>query len=190
MLRTNKDFLSFMATYVDTENNKNIIQKSFKKGDRLLNQGVKTNFVYIIAHGIAKCFITEENGKNYIFEFLGMGEIVGEIEIIKNIDCLCNVEALTDVVVYAIPNYSFSALLKEETKFNSIVLEVLATRLTQTSSRSSYQQLYPLENGLTKLLKLQEQEGIAFCKEDMSAYLGITTRSFNRILKNINLQKR
>ena len=189
MLRTNTDFLAFLTAYNATKNTKNITLKSFNKGNRLLNQGSKTNSVYILKEGIAKCFITEENAKNYIFEFLGSGEIIGEIEIIKKIPCLCNVEAITDLVAFSIPNESFLALLEEEAKFNKIVLEVLSTRLIQTSSRSSYQQLYPLEHGFNKLLQLQEQEDIAISKEDMSAYLGITLRSFNRMLKNLNVKK-
>lgn len=160
--------------------------KSFKKGSRFIEQGEKTNFVYIIKEGISKCFITEENGKNYIFEFLGKGEIIGEIEVIKRINCLCNLEAITTLTVFAIPNQFFFDLINENPMFNQILLEELSTRLIQTSSRSSYQQLYSLEHGLTKLLQLQKEEEINISKEDMSAYLGITLRSLNRILKKIN----
>lgn len=186
MLRTNLNFLSFITEYVTGESSHPIVLKSFKKGTRFIEQGEKTNFVYLIKEGISKCFITEENGKNYILEFLGKGEIIGEIEAIKKINCLCNLEAITPLTLFAIPHQFFLDLINKEPKFNQILLDELSTRLIQTSSRSSYQQLYSLEHGLVKLLQLQKEEDIAISKDDMAAYLGITVRSFNRMLKKIN----
>lgn len=37
----------------------------------------------LIRSGITKCYFIEENDKEYIVEFLGKGEIIGEIEVIK-----------------------------------------------------------------------------------------------------------
>src|SRR5256885_830762 len=50
---------------------------------RLIEQHKNTRSVFVIRSGIVKCFISEDNGKAYILEFLGEGEILGEIEAIR-----------------------------------------------------------------------------------------------------------
>lgn len=183
MLRTNLTFLSFIERFYSETDPQNIRLKSFSKGTRFIEQGDTIKNIYIIKDGITKCFISEENGKDFIIEFLGKGEVVGELEALKKINCLCNVEAISEVTVYAIPDHYFLKLVEENKEFNNILLQELSTRIIQTSTRASFQQLYTLEYGLDKLLKLQTEEHITIAKEDMAAYLGISTRSFNRLLK-------
>lgn len=116
---------------------------------------------------------------------MGKGEVAGELEAIKKIDCLCNVEAISEIMVFAIPDHVFISLIENNIEFNKILLQELSTRIIQTSSRASFQQLYTLEYGLLKLLKLQTEEQILISKEDMAAYLGISVRSFNRTLQQV-----
>lgn len=184
MLRTNLQLLSFIETFCrDGEGGSNVMQKKIKPGHRLVQQGETITNIYIIKDGITKCFISEENGKDFIIEFLGKGEVIGELEALKKIPCLCNVETISEVVAYAIPDYLFSELIAKNTVFTEILLQELSTRIIQTSTRASFQQLYTLEYGLMKLLQLQQEAQITISKEDMAAYLGISVRSFNRTLK-------
>lgn len=183
MLRTNNEFLSYIET-LHQNNPLAVTLQAFEKGDLLLRQGEKSRRVFIIKDGIAKCFFLEENGKDYILEFMSKGQILGEIEMIRQIDCLCNVAALTPLQVYAIPVLSFKDLLANDLILNRILLEELAERIINTSSRASFQQLYTVEHGLAKLLDLQEKQRMTISKEDMAAYLGITLRSLNRALKS------
>lgn len=182
MLRTNTEFLSYIdALYL--RKTPEISLQNFEKDSLLLRQGENSHKVFVIKQGIAKCFFLEENGKDYILEFMSKGEILGEIEVIRKIDCLCNVAALTALQVYVIPAETFKQLLASDLTLNKILLEELAERIINTSSRASFQQLYTVEHGLIKLLQLQEQQGITISKDDMAAYLGITLRSLNRVLK-------
>lgn len=168
-----------------TAENSAVIQKHFAPGARLIMQGDTIHHVYIIRDGITKCYMAEDNGKDYIFEFLGKGEVTGELEAIKKEKCLCNIEAITPVTAYAIPHSLFSSLLLSNPEFNSLLMEELATRITQTCIRASYQQLYPVEYALLRLLTLEAAQQIQIPKKDMAAYLGISVRSFNRTLKEL-----
>lgn len=185
MLRTNLEFLSFIEQFYADNPDSNILQKTFEPGRKIIEQGETISYVYLIKDGITKCFISEENGRNFIIEFLGKGEVMGELEALKRINCLCNVEAISKVIVYAIPDYRFFELIEKNTAFTKILLQELSTRIIQTSSRASFQQLYTLEYGLLKLLELQREAQITISKEDMAAYLGISVRSFNRTLKAV-----
>lgn len=185
MLRTNQSFLAYVQELYEQQKRKeNIIIKQYVKGQKLFFQNEKAMKVLLVKEGITKCFFTEDNDKQYILEFLGRGEIIGEIEFIRKIVCLCNIEAMTDVTVYAISPDYFSELIKYDLKLNNMLLDVFAERIINTSSRASYQQLYSIEHSLGKLLKLQSKQEINISKEDMASYLGVTVRSLNRILKS------
>ncbi|MBK1896363.1 Crp/Fnr family transcriptional regulator [Chryseobacterium paridis] len=187
MLRTNQAFLSYLEQlYAKQERKEDIIIKSFSKGKRILIQNEAPSKIMLISNGITKCYLAEENDKEFIIEFLGKGEIIGEIEFIKNINCLCSIEAMTEVSVYAISIPYFRSLLKSDLAFNNLLLDVFAERIVNTSTRASYQQLYTTEHNLEKLLKLQSQQKIEISKEDMASYLGVTIRSLNRALKSLN----
>ncbi|MFZ4928243.1 Crp/Fnr family transcriptional regulator [Chryseobacterium sp. Mn2064] len=186
MLRTNQAFLRyFEELYQKQEGREEVILKSFSRDKSLLIQDQSLLKVMLIKEGIAKCYLTEENGKEYIMEFLGDGEILGEVELIKNISCLCSVKAVSEVTVYEISVSYFKSLLKNDLALNHLLLDSFAERMINTSSRASYQQLYTIEHTVMQLLNMQTQQGIQISKEDMAAYLGITVRSLNRILKDL-----
>lgn len=186
MLRINTDLLAFIdQLYASQDRKEDIILRSFSKGARLLEQGITINKVFFLKEGAVKCYLTEENDKDYIFEFLGKGEIIGDIEALKNKRCLCTVEAISSVQAYCISTAFFLSLVDRNLAFNKILLHELTDRLLNTSSRASYQQLYTVEHGLSRLLYIQEREGFGLTKEDMAAYLGITVRSLNRTLKQL-----
>ncbi len=186
MLRTNPSFLSFIETiYQQKQHGEDVVLKSFPKGRHLLEQGSRPARVFIIREGIAKVFFSEENGKDYIFEFLSAGEIVGELEAIRDTACLCNIGAVTDVQAYALDIRYFRELMNKDMGFNRLLLNELAERVANTSTRSSFQQLYTIEHGLKKILELQKKQQITLSKEDMAAYMGVTLRSLNRALKQL-----
>ncbi|MBB6329891.1 CRP-like cAMP-binding protein [Chryseobacterium sediminis] len=186
MLRTNQAFLSyFEELYHKQEGKEDVILKSFSRDESILVQDQPLSKVMLIKEGIAKCYFTEENGKEYIVEFLGNGEILGEVELIKNIICLCGVKTVSEVTVYETTVSYFKSLIKDDLTLNHLLLDSFAERIINTSSRASYQQLYTVEHTLTQLLNMQSKQGIQISKEDMAAYLGITVRSLNRILKDL-----
>jgi CRP/FNR family transcriptional regulator, anaerobic regulatory protein len=186
MLRTNNDFLAYIQQLYSAQDRKEtLIRKAFEKDRLLLQQDTEVPHVLVIESGITKCYFTEANDKDYILEFLGAGEIIGEIEAIRERRCLCNVQALTAVSAYAIALPHFRSLLKNDLQFNHLLLNAFAERIVNTSSRASFQQLYTVEHSLAKLLELQSAQQITLSKEDSASYLGINIRSLNRALKNL-----
>lgn len=183
MLRTNNNFLSHIERLHKEQIDAEITLREYPKGTLLFEQGHQSNKVVIIKSGFAKCFFSEENGKDFIIEFLGKGEIIGEIEAIRKTPCLCNIETLSNVEAYSFSNSYFKSIISKSIEFNQLLIEVLAKRIANTSSRASFQQLYTIKHGVFKLLSLQEKQNIKLSKIDMAAYLGIDIRSLNRILK-------
>lgn len=186
MLRTNTIFLDYIKELYDKQELKeDIVIKHYAQHQRLLIQNETATKVMLIKEGITKCFFTENNDKEYIFEFLGKGEVIGDIEFIRKIPSLCSIEAMTEVSVYALSLSYLESLLNSDFKLNRLFLDVFAERIINTSSRASYQQLYSVEYSLKKLIELQSQQNIEISKEDMAAYLGVSVRSLNRGFKKL-----
>lgn len=162
-----------------------ILKRTVKAGQRLIWQGDAPKHVYCLIDGLAKCFITEENGQDFLLEFLGEGEIIGELEMLREKEYMSNIEALTDLSFYQISNPDFMAMLEKLPQFNKLVLVELANRVTQTAKRASYQQVYPLEYAVLKILYVFSENEQSISKKDMADYLGISTRSLNRVLKQL-----
>jgi len=186
MLRTNNAFLVYVEQlYQFQQRKEEILLKEFSEGQLLLQQGQRATKVYLIKEGITKVFFDEGNDKGFIVEFLGKGEVLGDIEVIKNMPCLCNIQALTPVQVFAISIPYIKSLLEKDLSFNKLLLEAYAERIINTSTRASFQQMHTVEDTLAKLLQIQKTQGLDISKEDMAAYLGITIRSLNRALKKL-----
>jgi CRP-like cAMP-binding protein len=179
MIRTNQALLSFI------EQLPGIQLQEYPAGHKLFRQDQKALHVYFLKSGIAKCYITENNGKDFILEFFGEGEVMGELEILRNSPVLSTVEAVTSLHVFKLDSGSFLHLLDTNKTFNRIIMEELATRVVHAAVRASYQQLYPVEYNLLKLLSLFTFQELPLSKQDLADYLAVSVRSLNRTLKQL-----
>lgn len=185
MIRTNNELLDFFSQWDDPERYKTFQEKQFGPGQKLIVQGKEGRFVHIIKEGIAKCYVCEENGKEFVQEFFGAGELLGEIEVLNNTRTFSSVMALTAVTTHCMGKDDFCAMMKNVQGFNLMVSRALATKLRDTAIRTSRQQTYPMAHNLNKLSQLLSKETDMFSKKDIADYLGITLRSLNRSLKQM-----
>jgi len=160
-----------------------ILPRNFHRGHLLIGQGTTTSNVFFIRSGIVKCSFAEDNGKEYILEFLGEGQVLGELEAITKAPAMSSVQAISDLSVYMLDKTTFLDLLRRSEAFNIAVMELMAVRLTDTAVRSARQQLNPLERNLAQLQEALEYEKLPCTKQELADYLGITLRSLNRMLK-------
>jgi CRP-like cAMP-binding protein len=186
MILTNKEILNWVTNeYLIDKERIDIVE--FGANEIIINQGKFIKQIYVIKEGVSKCHINEENDKNFIVEFLGLGEIIGEVEAILNEKSVCSVTALSKVVLYKIELNYFKNLMQSNNEFNSLILMEMAKRIQQTAKRSSSQQLNTLEFSLLKILNLFKAQEITLCKNDLAEYLGITIRSLNRCLSKLKV---
>jgi CRP-like cAMP-binding protein len=160
-----------------------IQQRHFSKGHLLFEQGVATASVYFIRSGVVKCTFSEDRDKEYILEFMGEGEVLGENEAICKTVAMSTVRSISEVDVYMMSTASFLDLLGRHAGFNFAILELLAVRVANTATRSARQQLNTLEHNLANLLEVLESERLPCTKQELADYLGITLRSLNRMWK-------
>lgn len=186
MIRTNTNLLKEIGRLSTAARFRDQIRTvKLKAGKRLIWQDDAPTHVYCIIQGMAKCFITEENGQDFLLEFFGEGEIIGELELLTQKGYLCNIEAMTDIRLYKIANSVFMSILEEDPAFNKLILVELANRLSRTARRASYQQVFPLEYAVLKIIYVFYENQQPIAKKDMADYLAVSIRSLNRVLKQL-----
>ena len=183
MIRRSPAILRIIDELVAAGNGSAVLQRQFPRGHLLIGQGASTTSVYFIRSGIVKCTFAEDQDKEYILEFLGEGDILGEIEAICKTPAMSSVRAISELSTYMMDKTSFLDLLGRHAGFNAAILELMAVRLVNTATRSARQQLNTLEHNLANLLEVLESERLPCTKQELADYLGITLRSLNRLLR-------
>lgn len=186
MIRTNKELLDYVSKHSDSEG---ISEQIFFPSQTIIEQGKRVNSVCIIKSGIAKCFLTEENGNDFVEEFFGEGEIVGEIEIINNHVSVCAISAITELVIYKISVNNFKHLLETDKLFNQLILKALSAKIRYKASRHAHNQLNDVEANLLRIKKEFPDMFNAIPKLDIANYLGVTVRSLNRVLSDLKVRE-
>lgn len=160
-------------------------QEVFGPKNRIIEQDRRYSRVYLITEGIAKCYISDENGREFIQEFLGEGMEFGELEVFSNKHTICSVESITTLKTLSFSHSSFNRLLETDGHFNKLVMKALADKIRYKAPRHSYQHSYPIEANVIRLKKMFPEFTKVISKKDIANYIGVTTRSLNRALKEL-----
>ncbi|UII79486.1 Crp/Fnr family transcriptional regulator [Flagellimonas sp. CMM7] len=184
MIRINPELATYVKKLYDAGKH-DISEEEFGPKHRIIEQDRRYNKVYFITEGISKCYISDENGKEFIQEFLGEGMEFGELEVFSKKYTICSVEAITQLKVLSISHTRFNALLETDNHFNRLVMKALADKIRYKAPRHSYQHSYPIEDNIIRLKKIFPEFTEVISKKDISNYIGVTTRSLNRALKEL-----
>jgi CRP-like cAMP-binding protein len=185
MIRTNQELLDYVSKIHDSNL---ILEQTFTPFQTIFEQGKRVDTAYIIKSGIAKCFLTEENGNDFVEEFFGEGGIMGEIEIINNHLSVCEISAITELSVYKISSANFKYLLDGDKIFNQLILKALSSKIHYKASRHAHNQLHDVEANLLRLQREFPEILNAIPKLDIANYLGVTLRSLNRTLNELRMK--
>ncbi|MCM5663452.1 Crp/Fnr family transcriptional regulator [Galbibacter mesophilus] len=185
MIRKNANLLHYITKHLLQHSEGTIESCQYAPRTVVLGQKKRVSSVFIIKSGLAKCYLTEDNGVEFIQEFFGEGEIFGELEAINEKLSFCCIEAVNTLEVYKIETTYFKELLETDTTFNSLILKALANKLNYTAVRHAYNQSHTLEDNVKRLMEHYPNLIQEIAKQDIANYLGINVRSLHRVLKTI-----
>lgn len=185
MIRVNRELLDYVIKLKASQGADEVTEHLAKNGDKILIQKTHVHAVYLIKEGLAKCYQTVDTGSDFIQEFFGAGEVFGEIEVLTDDISFCTIEALVPTQYFRIPKATFLQLVQNDSRFNALMLKLLATNVRYGALRHSYNQTHTLEESLKRLLLEFPELFQKISKNDIANYLGISTRSLNRVIKNL-----
>lgn len=184
MIRTNSELLKHINSDIKKASTY-FIEEKIKTGVCLIEQNQRIFDVYIIKSGIAKCYLTQDTGNDFIQEFFGEGEVFGEVEALQQEQSFCAIEAISDMEIYKISANHFLELLENDKAFNKLIFKSMASKIKYKAIRHSYNQSHSIKLNLLRLKKQFPSLFSIIPKQDIANYLGVTLRSFNRVLQEI-----
>lgn len=183
MIRTNNELAAFFDRNIFPT--QEII--TYKKGDVIIKQDDYIRFILFVKSGIIKCSRYNEEGTEFVQEFLGTGEIIGELEVLLELHrptTIASLIAVTEVNCLKIAIPEFKNLIANNKELNFLLLQSLALKVRYKALRHSFVQTHSLEQNFVEIKQAFPEVLTLIPKNDLANYLGVTLRSLNRVIKN------
>ncbi|SFL72054.1 cAMP-binding domain of CRP or a regulatory subunit of cAMP-dependent protein kinases [Gracilibacillus orientalis] len=155
----------------------------YQRNDWIIQEGMRPDFLFYVLEGKAKIYITHQNGKVSLINFINANEYIGEMELLHDVYYTKGIQASTKTICFALPIHYYrkqlledAKFLRELTKFLSVKASVMAAKYTQSLA-------FPLENRLAYFILQTADEGIY--KEGhvtVCDYLGVSYRHLLHVL--------
>lgn len=158
----------------------------------VLSQGEIHNKFYIIASGYVDIYVESSHGKKYLLCTYVKGDYIGELEIFKQTGYISQVQSRGKVTILELDRAFFIQWIRVDKNFNEYMIRTLCDNSYRMCLNMGQNTLYTLKQRICQYLishagadgKLQT----AVSSEILSQQMAVTTRSVNRILKELKEQ--
>lgn len=110
-------------------------ERSFSRGDPVAHFGDGASDLFVISHGQVKLTMFSQNGREFVVDLAGPGEMVGEASLIDGGPRSATVTALrTPTVVLALGRAELRSMIQTDPQFSDLVLEQSARKIRRLHS--------------------------------------------------------
>jgi len=175
---------------------KKILWKSYKRGERLFQEGDKAERMFVIASGRVKVVKEFQSGKNAIMGIFGEGATVAEIAVIDKLPYPASAIALEETCAVAIPAACFIDFLKKNPDSLIQMIVGLGFRLREFVDNMGSLAVQSVEKRLARFLtKLGGEIGVKLgdglelilplTRQDLAEIIGTSFEVVERSLKKM-----
>lgn len=167
--------------------------KKYNKNVFFLEQNEVHNTFYMIVKGYVDVFVISEQGKKYYLSTYGKGQFIGELEMFEQKPYMCRIESRGSVTMLEMSRECYLQLLSCDCNFSQYVLKTLCKGTYISMQKMGNNTLYTLKQRICQILIENSNEGgmlrIPLSAELLSTRMAVTTRSVNRVLKELKDKK-
>lgn len=173
-----------------------VSKKRFKRGEILVEQGKKTDALYIVLTGRTRVLKTDSKGREVILATLASGDYVGEMSLIDDEPHSATVVADQQVDVLVLGRNSFLRCLGENLEMAHAVMRVLVQRLRKASENISSLALVGVYGRVAKVLldsaapaadgQLVIRDKVS--RQDIAKMVGASREMVSRVMKDFEEQ--
>lgn len=110
-------------------------KKRFKRSDRLVDAGQKSNMLFVILSGTANVVVNNSTGKELVLASLGVGDCIGEMSLLDNQPHSATVVAASQVDVLVLTREGFNSCILHNVHMAVAVMRGLVTRLRKANQK-------------------------------------------------------
>ena len=172
-----------------------IVKKRFKRGECIVEQGVRSNALFIILAGRARVVSVDAKGREVILAVLHPGDYVGEMSLIDGEPHSASVSAEVQTDVLMLGRVAFLQSLPENTSMSFSIMRGLVHRLRRADSKIESLALMDVYGRVARALMEMSEEDNAeriirskLSRQDLAKMVGASREMVSRVMKDFEQQ--
>jgi CRP/FNR family transcriptional regulator, putaive post-exponential-phase nitrogen-starvation regulator len=155
----------------------------YKRDEWIIQEGMRPDFLFYVIEGKAKIYVTHQNGKVSLINFINKNDYIGEMELLNDVYYTKGIQASTRTICLALPTHRYRKQLLEDAKFLRELTKFLSLKATHMAAKYTQSLAFPLENRLADFILQTADEG-SYKEKHVTVcdYLGISYRHLLHVL--------
>ena len=170
-----------------------VVKRRYKRGEVIVEQGKKSNFLAIVLTGRARVVTTDSRGREVILATMNPGDYVGEMSLIDNQPHSATVKAEVQTDVLILGRTEFARCLPENTSMAYAVMKGLVQRLRHADRKIESLALMDVYGRVARALlefARTDKDGQLFIKDrvsrqDVAKMIGASREMVSRVMKDL-----
>jgi len=170
-----------------------VTKRRFKRGETIVEQGEKSNTLFIILTGRVRVVTSDKRGREVILATLQPGDYIGEMSLIDNQEHSATVRAEVQTDVLVLGRAEFARCLPENSSMAYAIMKGLVQRLRQADRKIESLALMDVYGRVARALlefALPDREGQMTIKDrisrqDIAKMVGASREMVSRVMKDL-----
>lgn len=170
-----------------------VVKRRFKRGEVIVEQGKKSNALFIILTGRARVVSADGRGREVILASMTPGDYIGEMSLIDNEPHSATVRAEVQTDVLMLGRLEFARCLPENTSMAYAVMKGLVQRLRHADRKIESLALMDVYGRVARALiesSVPNKEGFGVIRErisrqDLAKMVGASREMVSRVMKDL-----
>lgn len=172
-----------------------VVKRRFKRGEVIVEQGKKTNALFILLNGRARVVTADSRGREVILATLQPGDHIGEMSLIDNEPHSATVRAEVQTDVLMLGRVEFARCLPENSSMAYAVMRGLVQRLRHADRKIESLALMDVYGRVARALlefatDTSDVEGEMLIREkisrqDIAKMVGASREMVSRVMKDL-----
>lgn len=155
----------------------------YKRGEWIIREGSRPDFLFYVIEGKAKIYVTHQNGKVSLLNFIHENDYIGEMELLHEVYYTKGIQTSSKTICFAIPFQHCRSQMMEDATFLRELSKFLSSKATKMAAKSSQSFAFPLENRLADFILQTADEEIYKEKHvTVCDFLGVSYRHLLHVL--------
>lgn len=173
-----------------------LTKRRVKRGELIVEQGKKTDALFVILSGRARVFMTDRRGREVILNILGAGDYIGEMSLIDGKSHSASVQAEVQSDLLELGHVEFMRCLSENHAIANSVIIGLVSRLRKADENISSLALQDVYGRVAKVLMgVAVPEGERqliirdkITRQDIAKMVGASREMVSRVMRDFEDQ--
>ncbi len=170
-----------------------VVKKRFKRGEVIVEQGKKTNSLYIILAGRARVMTTDRRGREVILATLQQGDCIGEMSLIDSKPHSATVQADVQTDALVLSRADFATCMPEYSSLAHAVLQGVVKRLREADQKIESLALMDVYGRVARALveaAQPDRDGNLvirdrISRQDVAKMVGASREMVSRVMKDL-----